>query len=173
MSRPDARAAEQAVADFDRLGRDAFMAQYGFADRNITCEVEVAGQHYPSKAIFGAAFGYMPEGVPRDPDFVSFGECPGFAAMERDYKQAVVTRAQRLLDEMADQGDEALGAALIDLLAGRAGLPCNLIDWLAQKVIDDVRKAQTKQWLARIIEEGLVEKTQKPVRYRLAPKKLI
>lgn len=39
----------------------------------------------------------------------------------RAVEQAVVTRAQRLLDEMADQGDEALGAALIDLLAGRAG----------------------------------------------------
>jgi DNA processing protein len=37
----------------------------------------------------------------------------------------------------------------------------------------DVSAAQTKQWLARMIEEGLVEKTRKPVRYRLAPKKLI
>ncbi|WP_374389452.1 DNA-processing protein DprA [Sandaracinobacter sp.] len=37
----------------------------------------------------------------------------------------------------------------------------------------DVSAAQTKQWLGRMIEEGLIEKTKKPVRYRLASKKLI
>lgn len=280
MRRPDVRAVEQAVAEFDRIGRDAFMEKYGFADRNITYEVEVGGQIYPSKAIFGAAFGYMPEGTPRDsetcngtearehldrlgfrivdrrvgqsgtqadrirafvianiveparqrgeadveivsgdvhtrmglenalpavcnvlegkifaeeakvalldrhspigsdkpsstiryrfslhaeradafdrralerlkakfferhPDFVSFDDSPSFAAMERDYKQAVVTEAQRLVAVMKDESDEALGSALIALLAGRAGLSCNLIDWRAQKVIDDVREAQ-------------------------------
>jgi len=280
VRRPDVHAVEQAVAEFDRLGRDAFMEKYGFADRNITYEVEVGGQIYPSKAIFGAAFGYMPGGTPRDsetcqgtearehlarlgfrivdrragqsvtqaerirefvianiveparqrgeanveivsgdvharmglenalpavcavlegrifaeqaevklldrhspigsdkpsstiryrfslgaeraatldrsalerlkakfferhPDFVSFDNSPSFAGMERDYKHAVVTEAQRLLAVMANESDEALGAALIELLAGRAGLPCNLIDWRAQKVVDDVREAQ-------------------------------
>ena len=78
----------------------------------------------------------------RHPDFVSFDDSPSFAAMERDYKQAVVMEAQRLLAVMTDESDEALGAALIELLAGRAGLSCNLIDWRAQKVIDDVREAQ-------------------------------
>jgi hypothetical protein len=280
VRRPDVHAVEQAVAEFDRIGRDAFMAKYGFADRNITYEVEVGGQNYPSKAIFGAAFAFMPDGTARDsgtcdgkearehlerlgfrivdrragqsvtqadrirefviayivdparqrgeakveivsgdvhtrmglenalpavcavlegrifaekakvtlldrhspigsdkpsstiryqfgiddvhsftldrsalerlkssfferhPDFVSFDDSPSFAAMERDYKQAVVTEAQRLLAVMTEESDEALGAALIELLAGRAGLPCNLIDWRAQKVIDDVREAQ-------------------------------
>lgn len=37
----------------------------------------------------------------------------------------------------------------------------------------DVSAAQTKQWLGRMIQEGLIEKTKKPVRYRRAPKKLI
>lgn len=78
----------------------------------------------------------------KHPDFVSFDNSPSFATAERDYKHAVVSEAGRLLSVMADESDEALGAALIELLAGRAGVPCNLIDWRAQKVIDDARAAQ-------------------------------
>lgn len=36
----------------------------------------------------------------------------------------------------------------------------------------DVSAAQTKQWLARMAQEGLIEKTKKPVKYRLTSKKL-
>lgn len=78
----------------------------------------------------------------KHPDFVSFENSPSFATAERDYKHAVVSEAGRLLTVMAGESDEALGAALIELLAGRAGVPCNLIDWRAQKVIDDARAAQ-------------------------------
>ncbi len=279
MRRPDVQAVERAAAEFDRLGRAAFMEKYQFADRNITYEVEIGGQRYPSKAIFGAAFAYMPDGKARDSetcngtearehlsrlglrildkrgdqaqtqadrirdfvitniidparqsgepvveimsgdvhtrmglenampavcgvlegrifaeratvtlidrrspigsdqpsstiryrfelqggggikidraalerlkdkflslhhDFKNFDDSPSFASMERDYKHAVVMEAGRVLAAMTDQSDEAIGAALIDLLAGRAGLECNLIDWRAQKVIDNARAA--------------------------------
>lgn len=74
-------------------------------------------------------------------DFVSFNDCPSFAAREGDYKRALVVEAERLLRTMAGESDENLGEALIELLAGRAEFECNLIDWRAQKVIDNARKA--------------------------------
>jgi len=278
VRRPDIQAVERAAAEFDRLGRGAFMEKYQFADRNITYEVEIGGKRYPSKALFGAAFAYMPNGEARNSetcdgtearehlarlglrivdrrgdvsqtqadrirdfvitnfieparqsrermvevvsgdvhtrmglekampavcgalegrifaerakvtlidrrspigsdqpsstiryrfglqggndmqidraalerlrdkflsihhDFKTFDESPSFASLERDYKHAVVLQATSTL-AVEGQSDEALGAALIDLLAGRAGVECNLIDWRAQKVIDNARTA--------------------------------
>jgi len=73
-------------------------------------------------------------------DFQSFDDCPSFEANEGAYKRALVEEAKRLCVEL--RGDlTALGAALIELLAGRAGIECNLIDWRAQKVVDNARSA--------------------------------
>ena len=76
------------------------------------------------------------------PDFVTFADCPSFAAKEDGYKRAVIGEAERLAEEMQGRGDADLGQQLIDLLAGRAGLVCNLIDWRAQKVIDNARESR-------------------------------
>lgn len=76
------------------------------------------------------------------PDFTNFADTPSFASNEGDYKQALVDEAQRLLASMQDQPDAELGAALIELLAGRTELFCNLIDWRAQKVVDNAEEAQ-------------------------------
>lgn len=77
----------------------------------------------------------------RHPDFTSFAETPSFASNEGDYKQALVEEAQRLLVSMRDASDAELGEALIEMLAGRTKLFCNLIDWHAMSVIDKARKA--------------------------------
>lgn len=66
MQRPDRDATLQTIREFDQIGREAFMRKYGFADQNIIYEVEHEGRRYPSKAIFGAAFGKMPGDTPRD-----------------------------------------------------------------------------------------------------------
>lgn len=75
-------------------------------------------------------------------DFVSFADCPSFAAKEDAYKRAIIGEAERLVEEMQDNGDFDLGNRLIDLLAGRSGLVCNLIDWRAQKVVDNARESR-------------------------------
>jgi hypothetical protein len=77
----------------------------------------------------------------RHPDFTSFAETPSFASNEGDYKQELVEEAQRLLISMRDASDAELGEALIEMLAGRTKLFCNLIDWHAMSVIDKARKA--------------------------------
>lgn len=77
------------------------------------------------------------------PDFTNFADTPSFASNEGDYKQALVDEAQRLLSAMQHQPDGELGGALIELLAGRTELFCNLIDWHAMGVIDKARKADT------------------------------
>ena len=66
MMRPNKDAVLSALEEFDQIGRSAFMEKYGFADRNITYEVEHDGRSYPSKAIFGSAFGFMPGDVARN-----------------------------------------------------------------------------------------------------------
>lgn len=75
------------------------------------------------------------------PDFTNFADTPSFASNEGDYKQALVDEANRLLAAAQGQPDAELGGALIELLAGRTELFCNLIDWHAMGVIDKARKA--------------------------------
>lgn len=48
---------EAAIAEFDRIGREAFLAKYGFAKARDYYLV-VDGRRYDSKAIVGAAHGY-------------------------------------------------------------------------------------------------------------------
>lgn len=79
------------------------------------------------------------------PDFVSFENCPSFAAKEDGYKRRVISEAARLLADLHDSNEAELGQRLIELLAGRAGLVCNLIDWRAQKVIDNARDASPER----------------------------
>lgn len=55
LTSPDA--VEAALAEFDQLGRDAFLKQYGFG-RARRYFVSRGGNHYDSKAIVGAAVGF-------------------------------------------------------------------------------------------------------------------
>lgn len=48
---------ERAVAEFDRIGREAFLERYGFREARSYFLV-IDGNHYDSKAIAGAAHGY-------------------------------------------------------------------------------------------------------------------
>lgn len=74
----DTRAVLSAVAECDRVGRDAFLKENGFKPLRIYALV-VDGREYDSKAIAGVAYGiqYPDEGVPHD---FSGGETPGAAA---------------------------------------------------------------------------------------------
>ena len=53
----DPEAVLKAVAEFDELGRDAFLAKYGYG-RALRHFVMHDGKRYDSKAIVGVAFGY-------------------------------------------------------------------------------------------------------------------
>jgi hypothetical protein len=77
-----ARAVEQAVEEFDRLGRDAFLAKYGFG-RAREYFLELNGKRYDSKAIVGAAHGvqFPSAGPLRAADF-SGGEATVQAKLE-------------------------------------------------------------------------------------------
>lgn len=54
----DPRAVELALAEFDRLGRDAFLRRYGFG-RSLAYYLVHEGRLYDSKAILAAAHGYQ------------------------------------------------------------------------------------------------------------------
>lgn len=51
------KAIRQAVAEFDRIGREKFLTKYGFGKARRFF-LEVGGKLYDSKAIIGAAYGY-------------------------------------------------------------------------------------------------------------------
>lgn len=76
-------AVESAISEFDRIGRDAFLAKYGFGSARDYFIVR-DGKSYDSKAIVGAAHGYLPGRKPLKADEFSGGEA------------AVVRRLRRL-----------------------------------------------------------------------------
>jgi len=64
----------EAVDEFDRLGRDAFLGRYGFGSARAYF-LEYSGKRYDSKAIAGAAHGYArPDLGPLRPADFSGGE---------------------------------------------------------------------------------------------------
>ena len=70
----DAKAVEAAMDEFDRLGREAFLAKYGFGTAN-RYYVRRAGRLYDSKAIYGAAHQYQyPEDGPKISSSFSGGQ---------------------------------------------------------------------------------------------------
>jgi 5-methylcytosine-specific restriction protein A len=66
------REIHQAVAEYDRLGRDRFLEKYGFGPARSYLLV-VDGKTYDSKAIVGAAHGYLPDREPLAPSDFSGG----------------------------------------------------------------------------------------------------
>jgi hypothetical protein len=71
----DATAVEAAIAEFDRVGRTAFLAKYGFGRSREYMLRMPSGAMYDSKAIVGAAFGYQfPDQGPLSADSFSGGE---------------------------------------------------------------------------------------------------
>ncbi len=63
----------KAIEEFDQLKRDAFLEKYGFGPaRNYM--VQANNRSYDSKAIAGAAHGYLPERLPLAPKDFSGGE---------------------------------------------------------------------------------------------------
>lgn len=69
----DPEAVRQAVAEFDALGRDAFLRKYGFGPSR-EYDLVIDGRPYDSKAIVGAAHGYeFPDEGPLGSDQFSGG----------------------------------------------------------------------------------------------------
>lgn len=66
----DPEAVRQAIAEFDRLGRDQFLNKYGYGIARAHF-LRVGGKYYDSKAIAGAAYGYQhpEEGALRNEQF--------------------------------------------------------------------------------------------------------
>ena len=54
----DPDAVRNACAEFDDIGREAFLAKYGFG-RARSYDLVIDGRKYDSKAILGAAYGYQ------------------------------------------------------------------------------------------------------------------
>jgi 5-methylcytosine-specific restriction enzyme A len=67
-----ASAIGQAIAEFDHLGQAGFHNKYGFGEARGYFLIE-DGKRYPSKAIVGAAHGYLPGKSPLVKDQFSGG----------------------------------------------------------------------------------------------------
>ncbi|MEV7632924.1 hypothetical protein AB0N64_11000 [Microbacterium sp. NPDC089318] len=64
----DRAAVDEAIAEFDRIGRFAFLEKYGFGQATSYFLVTDNG-HYDSKAIFGVAYGIQHGEVPANDEF--------------------------------------------------------------------------------------------------------
>lgn len=55
----DPKAVEEAIAEFDRKGRDAFLSEHGYGRASRFFLQRDNGNLYDSKAIVGVAYGYQ------------------------------------------------------------------------------------------------------------------
>lgn len=63
---PDRQAVEKAMNEYAEAGALAFMETYGFSWKNVDHYVAHNEDYFPSKAIFGVAYQYMPSGAALD-----------------------------------------------------------------------------------------------------------
>lgn len=76
-------AIESALAEFDEIGREAFLDKYGFKEARAYF-IERGGKRYDSKAIAGAAHGYARSDLgPLQPIQFNGGEATVKPVMER------------------------------------------------------------------------------------------
>jgi 5-methylcytosine-specific restriction enzyme A len=94
----------KALEEYDRLGQEEFLRQYGF-DRARLYVLVHDGKSYDSKAIVGAAHGYLP------------GEAAPLAAREFSGGEATVGRLLRKLGFVVRVGEELTADRLERLLA--------------------------------------------------------
>jgi 5-methylcytosine-specific restriction enzyme A len=79
----DASAVQAAIAEFDRIGREAFLAEHGYRPARRFFLRAADGNLYDSKAIAGVAYGYQfPEQGPLGSDEFSGGETTVKAKLE-------------------------------------------------------------------------------------------
>jgi 5-methylcytosine-specific restriction enzyme A len=92
-----------AISEYDQVGQEAFLGRYGFERARLYVVVH-DGKSYDSKAIVGAAHGYLP------------GEAP-LAARQFSGGEATVGRLLRRLGFTVQVGEELSGGRLVRLLA--------------------------------------------------------
>src|SRR5262245_32742753 len=95
----DQQAVRDAIREFDALGREAFLAKYGFGEARGYF-VRLGDKQYDSKAIAGAAHGHQ-FGVPLLPSEFSGGDAT--VATRLESLGFEVTRPARLPDWSRDE----------------------------------------------------------------------
>lgn len=111
MTQIDRQAVLAAISEFNELGRAPFMEKYGFADRNITYEIELDGERFPSKAIYGAACGKVVGGTAR-----TSATCDGTEAREGLAKLGFNIISQRQMPEPEGDADRIRRHAIEDYI---------------------------------------------------------
>ena len=112
MSDLTASAVLRAIEEFDQLGRDAFLEKYGFGKAREYL-IQKDGRLYDSKAIVGAAHGYLPGQTALKPNEFSGGEATVKKTLdalkidEKSYPLEVVAGSHREL--CAEVGDGVTG----------------------------------------------------------------
>lgn len=67
----------------------------------------------------------------------------GYFEEERSYKDALIKLAHDAVVELVDQDDSVLGARLLDILTGQAGVPSGLLGWRTDARIKALRAQQS------------------------------
>ncbi|WP_327753081.1 hypothetical protein VVT58_11420 [Sphingobium sp. SJ10-10] len=77
----------------------------------------------------------------RHPEFVSFEEGATYTSSEGRMRRDLVAHVQALVGQISGgtQDGPSLGAALLDLLVGKASVPCELLDWRVINLVQTMR----------------------------------
>jgi 5-methylcytosine-specific restriction protein A len=141
----------KAIAEYDSLGQDGFLERYGF-DRARQYLLVHDGKRYDSKAIVGAAHGFLPEEHP-----LTAGEFSG--------GEATVGRLLRRLGFTVQVGEALSGDRLVRLLSKlqvyrRDGLPALYqpitLLWAFGRAFDDEQRlvswAETRRQVSGLFD---------------------
>ncbi|WP_212611301.1 AAA family ATPase [Sphingobium sp. Ndbn-10] len=85
--------------------------------------------------------GLRSEFLERHPGFVSFEDGASYASNEGSKRRNLVEHAQALVGQFMGEAknEPSLGASLLDLLVGKAGVPCELLDWRVINIVQALR----------------------------------
>ena len=153
-----------AIAECDRLGREAFLRKHGYRGSN-RFHLEHEGRLYDSKAILGVAFGYEYDCPALRPDEFSGGaeHCErlltrlGFTVRYglRDKAGRLVEKARRAVARVFD----AI-VGLVSCSKSKGDTPCAARDlytsWVFQRSVDYVER-ECDEWAILSAKHGLVD----------------
>jgi len=102
----------RALAEYDRIGQEEFLAKYGFRAARV-CYLVHDGKRYDSKALLGAAYGFQfpAEGPLRPADFSGGDATVGRVLARLGFKVETDIEPVPLPDQRDGAGESEVGAS--------------------------------------------------------------
>lgn len=76
-----------------------------------------------------------------NPDFIDFSQSGTFGSKEDHYKRALISETANILKGASDGLNAEIGDKVLNLVQGKGGLPCNLLDRRTSSLLTEIRQS--------------------------------